>query len=328
VRFSLRVNNDVTVAQFVRMARAGDEHGFDQLWVSNDLFLRSAPVLLTAAGATKRLHLGAGILNPYSLHPAEIAMIAATLQEATGGRFLLGLAAGAEDFLGWAGMERSQPLRRTREALVAVRTLLAGERPAAVDGAGQGWTDEAYLRFGATPTPIYVGSMGPRMQAMAGEVADGVLPLLFPPEHFPVAAAHVREGATQAGRTLGDLDLAACVWVSIDADADAARGVLAEKIAYYGPSFSPYLLERAGLSPRCFDGIKMSMAAGDVAAAVAQVTEPMLRLGIAGDAAGVRKRCEWLVDAGAHHLSFGPPLGPDPLAAIRELGEKVLPAFR
>lgn len=329
MRFSLRVNNDVTVEQFVEMAQLAERHGFDQLWVSNDLFLRSAPVLLTAAArATECLQLGSGILNPYSIHPSEIAMIAASLQEASHGRFHLGIASGAREFLAWAGLERPQPLARTREAVIAIRALLAGERPIAVEGAGAGWTQEAYLRFASRPVPIYVGSMGPNMQSMAGELADGVLPLLFPPEYFPTVAANVRAGADRAGRNPEDLDLAACVWVSISADADRARRVLAGKIAYYGPSFSPYLLERAGLNPADFEGIRTAMSRGDPEAAVGQVTDPMLRLGIAGDAVEVRERCAWLVDAGARHLSFGPPLGPDPLTAIRELGDAVIPAFR
>lgn len=329
VRCSLRVNNDVSVAEFVELARTAEDCGFDQLWVSNDLFLRSAPVLLAAAAAaTARLHLGAGILNPYSMHPAEIAMVAATLQELSDGRFLLGLAAGAEDFLAWAGLERPQPLTRTRQAIVAIRALLEGQRPVSADDAGPGWTDQAHLRLPPAPTPVYVGSMGPRMQAMAGGVADGVLPLLFPPEHFSVAARHVRQGADAAGRSMEEVDLAACVWVSIDADPAAARASLAEKIAYYGPSFSPYLLERVGLSLADFDDIKDAMSAGGVREAAGLVTEPMLRLGIAGDAAAVRERCEGLIEAGARHLSFGPPLGPDPLTALRQLGDHVLPAFR
>ena len=115
---SLRLNNDVPVAEFVELARLAESLEFDQIWVSNDLFFRSAPVLLAAAAtATCRIALGTCILNPYSMHPAEIAMTATTLQELSGGRFLLGLAAGADDFLGWAGIARHAPLARTREAV-------------------------------------------------------------------------------------------------------------------------------------------------------------------------------------------------------------------
>ena len=328
MRFSLRLNNDTDPATFVELAEVAELAGFHQLWVSNDLFLRSAPVLLTqAAGRTSRLQLGTGIMNPYSVHPAELAMLATTLQEVTGGRFLLGLGAGAEDFLHWAGLERPQPLARTRQAVAAIRTLLQGGRPSEQDDTGAGWTSDAYLRTPAHPAPIYLGVMSPRMLALAGEVADGALPLLFPPEHFPTAAAQAADGASRVGRDPSTLDLAACVWASVDDDPAAARHALATKIAYYGPSFAPYLLTRAGLSLADFEPITDALRRDGLDAAARLVTEPMLRLGIAGGAEDVVERCRWLIEQGARHLSFGPPLGPDPRAAVEVLGARVLPAL-
>jgi len=325
VKTSLRLNNDVTVAEFVELAQAAEACGFDQIWISNDLFLRSAPVVLAAAARhTRSIGLGTCILNPYSIHPAEIAMMAATLQEASGGRFYLGLAAGAKEFLAWAGIERRAPLARTRDAVRSVRTLLAGGRPASEDVGGR-WHDEAYLRVPAIAAPIYVGGMSPRMLELAGEIADGVLPLLFPPEHYAAAAAQVRTGAERAGRRVEDLDLAACIWCSIDPDADRARAALAAKIAYYGPSFAPYLLERAGLTVGDFDAIRGAMRAGDAAGAARGVTPAMLSLGIAGGADDVLARCRGLITMGARHLSFGPPLGPEPVQAVQTLGASVLP---
>ena len=97
------------------LVRRPKRPGFDQIWVSNDLFLRSAPVILQAvAHATQRIEVGTGILNPYTIHPAEIAMLAATMDEATGNRFNLGLAAGAGEFLKWVGIETAQPLAASR----------------------------------------------------------------------------------------------------------------------------------------------------------------------------------------------------------------------
>lgn len=323
---SLRFNNDIAVDQFVEIAQLAESLRFDQIWISNDLFLRSAPVMLAAAARhTRSIGLGTCILNPYSIHPAEIAMMAATLHEASGGRFRLGLAAGAEEFLGWAGIARPAPLARTRDAIVAIRELLAGRRPTDVLTGG-GWRDGGYMRFPTAPVPLYLGGMSPRMLELAGEVADGVLPLLFPPEHFAVAAAQVRAGADRAGRD--GTDVAACIWCSIDADGDRARRALAEKIAYYGPSFAPYLLERAGLAVADFDAIRDAMRVGNVALAASRVTPAMLALGIAGTAEDVRARCEGLIAMGARHLSFGPPLGPDPVHAVRTLGTSVLPHLR
>ncbi len=72
MRFSLRLNNDLTIPEYVALAQAAEASGFDQIWVSHDLFLRSAPVILAAiAQATTRIQMGTGILNPYTIHPAE-----------------------------------------------------------------------------------------------------------------------------------------------------------------------------------------------------------------------------------------------------------------
>lgn len=329
MKFSLRLNNDLPFDQLTELAMTAETAGFDQLWVSHDLLLRSAPVLLGAlAMETTTLELGIGIVNPYSIHPAELAMMAASLQEVSGGRFRLGLSAGAAEFLGWVGLERELPLTRTREALRAIRALVEGGRPADVEGAGSGWTDQAHLRTPPMQVPIHIGAMSPRMLELSGAEADGVLPLLFPPEHFPVARDHVVAGARAVGRDPHEVDIAACVWASVDDDGERADRALAEKLAYYGPSFSPYLLTRAGIDLADFAPVTVALERGDVDAAVAHVTPEMLRLGISGTATDVLDRCRWLVDQGARHISFGPPLGPDPIAAVRRLGTGVMDQLR
>ncbi|HYN89713.1 MAG TPA: LLM class flavin-dependent oxidoreductase, partial [Ardenticatenaceae bacterium] len=110
MRFSIRFNNDLPVHAYPALARAAEAAGFDQFWVSDDLFLRGVwPILSACAVATERIELGTCIVNPYTLHPAEMAMQAAALDELSGGRFNLGLAAGAADFLAWVGIEQRRP---------------------------------------------------------------------------------------------------------------------------------------------------------------------------------------------------------------------------
>jgi len=328
-RFSLRVNNDLDLDTLTELAQAAERAGIDQLWVSNDLMLRSAPVLLAALfERTRRIHLGIGIMNPFSVHPAEVAMTAATLQEMSGGRFMLGLAAGSADFLSWVGIDQRRPLTATREALRAIRVLLAGDKPIDAPGAGAGWTEDAYLRVPAVEVPVYIGAMSPKMLEFAGAEADGVLALLFPPEHFETASALVGSGARAAGRTLDDLDMPACVWLALDEDREAADRALALKLAYYGAAFSPYLLDRAGLSVDDFVPALDALRAGDEEDAIASITPQMLALGISGDPDTVVARCRDLQRLGATHLSFGPPLGPDPVASIELLGRRVLPEIR
>ena len=329
MKFSLRLNNDLPPSAYIALAQAAEAAGFDQFWVSNDLFLRSdIPILTAVALSTQRIHVGTGILNPYTIHPAEMAMLAATLDEISGNRFLLGIAAGAGDFLDWVGVEQIHPLTAMRETIQAVRALLRGER-APLSGRFLRWNEEAYLRF--TPprvTPIYVGAMGPKMLALAGEQADGVLPLLFPPEHYFNVRPLLDAGIATRPPQLAPLDFAACIWVSLAEDRAAARRVLAQKIAYYGQSLGPLILAQLGLVREDFAEIERAIhGEKNEEKAIALVDDRMLRIGIVGGSADVIERLEPLVAAGATHLSFGPPLGPDPLEAVRLLGQ-VISHFR
>jgi 5,10-methylenetetrahydromethanopterin reductase len=329
VRFSVRFNNDLPVNDYPLLARAAEAAGFDQFWVSDDLFLRGVwPILSACAAATERIALGTCIVNPYTMHPAEIAMQAAALDELSRGRLLLGIGAGAGDFLGWVGINQARPLTRTAETLAALRSLLAGER-AAIDGSElRGWTGEAYMRFPTRRIPLYLGATGARMLRLIGAAADGGLPLLFPPEHYATAIGHIRAGAAKAGRDLSDIDVAACIWVSVAADRAAAADALREKIAYYGHALSDLILDKLGLSRADFEPIARAVQVErDITRAKALVSDQMLRIGVVGDGRDLIGRLEGLVAQGARHLSFGPPLGPDPLAALEIIGREVIPFF-
>ncbi|MBX3000402.1 MAG: LLM class flavin-dependent oxidoreductase [Caldilineaceae bacterium] len=323
MRFSLRLNNDLPSLEYVTLAQAAEAEGFDQFWVSNDLFLRSnIPILTRVALRTERIHVGTGILNPYTIHPAEMAMVAATMDEISGNRFLLGLAAGAGDFLDWVGIEQTQPLIAMRETITAVRTLLQGER-VRMDGQFLRWNEEAYLRFEPPRvTPIYLGAMGPKMLSLAGELADGVLPLLFPPEHYFGVEPFVAQGLANRNSQLVPLDFAACIWVSLSQDRAGARRVLAQKIAYYGHALGELIYARLGVDREEFRPIEQALQVErDEEKAIALVDDRMLRIGVVGGPADLIERLEPLVAAGVDHLSFGPPLGPDPQEAVRLLGQ-------
>jgi 5,10-methylenetetrahydromethanopterin reductase len=184
------------------------------------------------------------------------------------------------------------------------------------------------LRFPlARAVPVYIGAMGPKMLEMAGRHADGVLPLLYPPERYASVRLQVLAGAEHGRPEHGrrDVDLPACFWVSLSDDPVQARTALAEKLAYYGPSISAPVLAAVGLRPQDFAAA--ARLAHDGHGAAQLIDDRMLSLGVAGDVADVLARCRVLGRLGARHLSFGPPLGPDPLAAIRLLGEQVLPAL-
>ncbi len=329
MKFSLRFNNDLPVQDYIRYAKLAEAAGFDQFWVSDDLFLRSAPVILAAvAMATERIEIGSCVLNPFTMHPAEIAMCAATLDELSGGRFNLGLSSGAEDFLRWLGIDFQLPRTRVVEAVAAINQLTSNQK-AAIAGKTLRWTDEAWLRFEPRRrAPIYLGAMGPRMLEEIGAIADGGLPLLFPPEHFAQILPHVQRGAARAGRSLDEIDLAACLWCSLADDRRAAEATLADKIAYYGHALSPMILDQLGLTRADFEPIRRAWHIdGDRDKARRLVTPGMMRIGVAGTVGGLLERLEGLASQGARHISFGPPLGPDIEAAIAAIGSVVIPHF-
>jgi 5,10-methylenetetrahydromethanopterin reductase len=330
MKFSVRFNNDLPVADYPALAQAAEQAGFDQFWVSDDLFLRGVwPILSACALATNQIGLGTCIVNPYTMHPAEMAMQAVALDELSDGRFHLGIAAGAADFLGWIGIPQTKPLTFTSETITVLRRLFAGERVAFNGQQLNGWGHEAYLRVPARPIPIYLGAMSTGMLELIGSAADGGLPLLFPPEHFGEVWQIVQEGAAKAKRDPNTLDLAACIWVSVAEDREAAEQALRAKIAYYGHALSDLILARLGLTRADFVEIEHAVQHDhDLERAKALVTPAMLQIGMVGSGRDLLPRLEGLIQAGAHHLSFGPPLGPDPYEALRVLGREVLPALR
>ncbi len=128
MKFSIRLNNDLTIVEYIQLAQKAESLGFDQFWISNDLFFRSAVAILSALSIrTSRIHLGTCILNPYTINPAEIAMAAGTLDELSEGRFILGLSAGASSFLEWVGLKHNRPVSYLRESVRTIQALLNNE---------------------------------------------------------------------------------------------------------------------------------------------------------------------------------------------------------
>src|SRR5207237_7541916 len=156
----------------------------------------------------------------------------------------LGIASGAADFLNWIGIEPEHPVDAVIETVSALRRLFAAEPPAPAGRFVRGWTPHAYLRFPTRRIPIYIGAMGPAMLRSIGRVADGGLPLLFPPEHFATAVGFIHAGLAQVGRDAEEVDVAACIWCSVSEDRQAAEMVLRDKVAYYGHALSPMILSQ------------------------------------------------------------------------------------
>jgi 5,10-methylenetetrahydromethanopterin reductase len=332
LQFSISFNSgNGPTAQALKLAILAEKNNLDCVWYCQDLFQRDAWVFLTAvATKTKKIDLGTGIVTPYTVSPAELTMHAATLDEYSKGRVRLGISVGAIEFLKWAGINVHHPVSGMRESLSIIRRLLRGESVKHDGRVYKGWTEDAYLRF--TPLrksiPIYLGAQSPRLLELTGEIADGGLPLLFPPEYIEKVLKHIKRGAVKTGRNLDELDIVGCVWFSVAEEREKAKEALRDLVTYYGPHLAADMIKTISLEPEDFDPIREAYSRRDNETARKLMTDQMADLAIYGTPDECVERIDKLVKKGLKHIRFGPPLGPDPSETIRLIGEDIIPHFK
>jgi probable F420-dependent oxidoreductase len=170
------------------LARAAEDQGYTDAWAAEvggtDAFAVAAAVGI----ATTKLRIGTAIVPAYTRPPALIAMGAVAAQQASGGRFCLGLGASSPAIIeGWMGLSYERPYQRVKETLEAVRAALAGEK---VDYAGETVAARGFRLESAPaqPVPIFLAALGPRMLSLAADRADGVALFLASEDGVRIAA--------------------------------------------------------------------------------------------------------------------------------------------
>jgi alkanesulfonate monooxygenase SsuD/methylene tetrahydromethanopterin reductase-like flavin-dependent oxidoreductase (luciferase family) len=172
-----------TWSETVEIARAADEAGFEMLSIPESFGRDGFTLCDRLLAATARIHVCFGIANPFSRSPAVLAMTAATLDELSGGRFVLGLGGSTPNLVeGWHGLRFEKPLARIRETAELCRRIWRRER-----GAYQGEIFRTNgVRLGFAPVreriPIWMAALLPKSLELAGEIADGWVPTLSPGE--------------------------------------------------------------------------------------------------------------------------------------------------
>ena len=248
-----------------RSSSEAERLGFHSAWAAEAYGSDAATVLAWLAAGTSTIRLGAGIFQMPGRSPAMTAMTAATIDELSGGRMLLGIgSSGPQVSEGWHGQRFARQLQRTREYVAVVRLALSRERVVfdgetlqlpLPDGPGRALK----LTIGAVQDqiPIYLAAIGPRNTTLAGEIADGWLPTFFSPENVGEFRELLQAGADRAGRTLDDFDIAPTVQVFISDDRAAARDLMRPILALYiggmgsrKQNFYKSLVERYGFGGR------------------------------------------------------------------------------
>jgi 5,10-methylenetetrahydromethanopterin reductase len=307
--------------ELVRYAQAAEASRVDSFWMAEDYFLRDAvSVLGTVAGATRRLLLGTGVVNPFTRHPVLLAQTAATLDEISKERVLLAVGTGVLPLLEQCGLPVHKPRTGMRETFELLRRLLRGETVTHqgavfhVSGVRLGHNPYFGLLGNFRPPrrtiPLYLAAVGPRMLRLAGELADGVLLTAGAPlGYVRKAIEHVRGGATATGRAAADIDIAAYLvtWLREWELPPGLRGFVAFTVAYAAPEF----LEHAGVPIARGREIRRELEAHGLGRAAALVDRTTARAFVAmGTLAACAERVEQLWAAGVTHVILFPPGGP------------------
>ena len=231
----------LTAADQLELTRAAEHIGYDSVWTAEAYGSDAATVLAWLAAGTERIKLGAGILQIPARSAAMTAMTAATIDNISGGRMILGLGtSGPQVSEGFHGVRFGKQLQRTREYVAVVRMALAhqkveyrGETMELPLPDGPGKALKMTIRPVQERIPIYLAALGPRNVALAGEIADGWLPVFFSPEHTAELRAPLLEGAGRANRSLDDFRICPTVNVMISDDLESARNAMRPMLALY-----------------------------------------------------------------------------------------------
>ena len=223
MKISLGIYPSEAPSDIIASARLADDLGFSTLWIldSHLLFHEVYTLLGALAVSTKKVRLGTAVTNPLTRHPTVTAAAFATLAELSGGRASLGISVG-DSALKSMNLEVAQ-MSVLAETVALCRNLMAGETVAF----GEGKT--ARLHHLGPSVPIYVAATGPKMLALAGRIADGVILMNgIAPELIGEAVRIVREGERAAGRKEGSVK--AAVWAACHPSLQAVKFNVARAI--------------------------------------------------------------------------------------------------
>ena len=231
----------------IDLIQQAESMGYDSVWTAeaygNDAVTSAAWVL----AQTSKIRVGTAIMQMPARTPAMCAMTAMSLDQLSGGRFIVGLgASGPQVVEGWHGVPYGKPVTRTKEYIQIMRKIFEREGPVEFDGqmyqmpnqsegtTGLGKPLKSILAA-ATDIPIYTASITPAGLRCAGEVADGVFPVWMDPNKYSVLGDAIEQGFEKVGNGKGlkDFDVAPFVTVAMNDDLDAAFDALRPWLALY-----------------------------------------------------------------------------------------------
>ena len=313
----------LTAQQQLELVLEAERLGYDSVWTAEAYGSDAATILGWLAQATSRIKLGSAIFQMPGRSAAMTAMTAATLDQLSDGRMLLGIgSSGPQVAEGWHGQRFARQLQRTREYVDVVRMALARERVVydgqtlqlpLPDGPGKA------LKLTIAPVqeriPIYIAAIGPKNTTLAAEIADGWLPTLFSPEHVSEFRPLLEDGFARAGGGKGfdDFDIVPTVSAMVSEDRESARDAMRHYVALYvggmgsrKQNFYNALVRRYGYEEAADRVQELYLEGRKDEAAAALPTELIDQLCLVGPGAVVRERLAVYRQAGVGTLMISP----------------------
>ncbi|MEM1574657.1 MAG: 5,10-methylenetetrahydromethanopterin reductase [Nitrososphaerota archaeon] len=317
-----------SIEKLVEYAKLSEEVNIDYVWVTDHYNNRNVYATLTAmAYATNSIKLGTGVTNPYVINPCWTASAIATIDEISKGRAVLGIGAGDKITLESIGVKWEEPLKTINEAVYIIKKLLNGER---VTFKGKIYeVKNAKLNYKPLKKiPIYIGAQGPKMLALAGSLADGVLINASHPIDFEYATKYIKESLEKREEKIDFFDIVAYTSLSIDENEEKAKEAVKIVVAFIVGGSPQTILERHGIDISKASEISNAISKGDFSKALSLVDEKMLNeFAIAGTPEQIIEKFNELKKMGVTQIVAGSPIGPEVKKSIKLYGE-VIKAFK
>ena len=314
-------------------ARVCEDGGMASFWVADQRWMRDVYVSLTdVAARTRTMLLGTRVTDPFIRHPALTAVAIATLDEASGGRAVLGLGAGGSGF-SQLGIERTRPALAVRESIELIRRLWKGEE-LELHGEIVNWNMGA-LEFRCRPDiPIVIAARGPHLLELSGEMADAAIVASgVSSGGVDWARQRIAKGERKAGRPEGSTELMHMTYISIDHRPEVARQTV--KRALVGTVVGSHptydFLKANGLEIPAALFAYLDSGGRSPARIIELIPDAFVdKLAIAGTVDDCAEQMQSLLDAGIQH----PLLAPIPLEEggeidlLRTCVERIIPRLK
>lgn len=266
--------------EVLRIAQDAEELGYESIWIPEAWGYEQFQLLTEIALVTKRIKLATGIANVYSRSAGLLAMSAATLDEISEGRVILGLGTSGKNVVeNFHGRPYRKPLTHLRETIGICRTLWRGDRLTPEQST---LADLRHFKLAMEPLrsdiPIYVASLQKKAVTEIGRIADGWVPTFWPYEHFGEGLEWIAEGAREAGRDPAGIELAPFLGVVPIDDIDFARAMLKPMVSFYIGGMGVYYYEmfcRYGFEANATE-VRDLYAAGNRKESVAAVADELV----------------------------------------------------